>query len=123
MTETKSNSMRNPSFWQFKAKLSDGRILTDLFEINRNREQVKLIGLFYGNEHRATVELLDPTQRLILVRRTQQDYDEVSLKLVARRIVFLVGWQSTVEGRNVKTILHLYEDGSVTLKNNDGRSD
>jgi len=48
-------------------------------------------------------------QRLIAVQRQ-------SIKMGnLRKTVYLLGWQNTIEGKNVKSIMFIHEDGSVKL--------
>jgi len=122
MTPIESNPMQPHLFWTLKAKYKDGSIYEDPenFVFTVNRKKIALIGLFYKGEYRGTIEFLDPIQRPILVRRTQIDLTEQH-KEIGRRVFIVVGWQSTVGGRNVKSILELHSDGSIVMKNNDRR--
>jgi len=123
MSEQNSNSMQNPSFWSFKAELIDGSTLvgTDIYgELNRlGTGKLKLIQFFFGGELRGTIEYTF-LQRLIFIRRVEAVYMNGVLTPVS--FVYLVGWQSTVNGANVKCILELHPNGECVLKNTDGRS-
>jgi len=89
--------------------------------LNKIKEQIAFIGIFYDGKYYGTVEFSSPEQRLIFIKRTQQDVDQNYRSVGNKRIIWLIGWQSTVAGVNVKTIMELHEDGSMVLKNNDGR--
>ena len=117
MTENKqSNAI--PSFWQFKAKLKNNKIVSGWQEINRdyNRGNIEIIGFFYNNKYVGTIELKDPIQRHILVRRVKTEVTE-SLEALRQTITWLIGWQSTIEGKNVKAILELHQNGEIVMKN------
>jgi hypothetical protein len=123
MAAQKSNPMQNPLFWRWIAESRNQKLCCEVdFPISREvREQIKLIHFFYGEEYRGTIDLSDSVQRLILVRRHQQDYSEELKKVGEERIIWIIGWQSTVGGFNIKCILELHPNGKIVMKNNDGR--
>jgi hypothetical protein len=55
---------------------------------------------------------LKPDQRLIYRRRVHQDFHTGEIQ----KVIYLVGWQKTVNGKNVQSIAHIYEDGKIELK-------
>ncbi len=123
MAAQKSNPMRNPFFWRWIAESNDQKLCreTDFPIPPIVREQIKKIHFYYGEEYRGTIDVTDSAQRLILVRRHQQDYGEDFKQVGEERIIWIIGWQSTVGGCNVKCILELRPDGKIIMKNNDGR--
>jgi hypothetical protein len=119
-----SNATQLFSEWHITAYLEDNTVINQenfCGEINRNREKVRYLGLYWNNQLRGLVELVNPEQRLILVRRVREIRGEENLQLLGKQVVLLVGWQSTVNGKNTKALLYLCEDGIFTLKNSDGR--
>jgi|SRR6266849_1935481 len=53
--------------------------------------------------------VLEPGQRLIYRKRGWQDF-YTSEKLLE---IYMVGWQQTVNGRNIQSISHIFPDGHV----------
>ncbi len=53
---------------------------------------------------------LDNDQRLIYRRRVER-----SVGSDAPIVCYLVGWQQTIEGRNVQSIAYVFEDGTVEV--------
>ena len=54
---------------------------------------------------------LEPGQRLIYRRRVWQDFNTGQII----GYVYMVGWQQTIEGRNIQAIAHILPDGHVEL--------
>lgn len=54
--------------------------------------------------------VLEPGQRLILRHRSWQDLMNDQEKLFE---VWLVGWQQTINGKNIQSIAHVFMDGHV----------
>ena len=114
------SNQNNPIQWSWQAVYKDGSIY-DRQQFNElNREQVKIINLFFNGEYRGCVNLEDETQRLILIRRNKVFFNE-QFQSTGTYIIYLVGWQSTVNGKNVKALMELHPDGTIIMKNNDGR--
>ncbi len=117
-----SNPMRNPSLWKVVAELEDGSIIRPddfVYEINRVRTRVKKLGVHYNGQYRGTVDLTDPEQRLILFARNIKVIGVVSNQEISSDRVIHVGWQMTVNGRNVRCVMQLNNDGTVIVRNND----
>jgi hypothetical protein len=126
MSQPNGNPMQTQSFsdWHIVARLRDGSVIIQLDfvgEINRRREQVSCLELYFKNELKGRVDLSNSEQRLILVKRTRIDFGE-DRKQVGGQTTILVGWQSTIEGQNVKCLLFLFDNGEFTLRNYDNRS-
>jgi len=123
MSEQKEQSNAFPAFWSFKAELIDSSTLVgiDIYgDLNRlGAGKLRVIQLFFGGELRGSIEYT-PLQRLIFIRRVEAVY--VSGVLTPASFIYLVGWQSTINGANVKCILELHPNGGCILKNTDGRS-
>jgi len=62
---------------------------------------------------------LNDKKRLILLRRNIIKFKMAAKvpKALERKIVYLLGWQQTVNGRNVKAVMFIHEDGRVVLRN------
>ncbi|MHA1253063.1 MAG: hypothetical protein ACTSRP_23955, partial [Candidatus Helarchaeota archaeon] len=58
---------------------------------------------------------LEPEQRLIAVRRNTITYMLSDLSVKRRTTVYLLGWQKTINGKNVKRIMYIDENGEFTL--------
>jgi len=57
-------------------------------------------------------------QRLIAVRRIFIHYMTSPVRIVGQKIVYLLGWQETIRGRNHKCIMFIFDDGHVELSDN-----
>lgn len=62
---------------------------------------------------------ISPGMRPIFFKRHQRLY--VGTPHERHDVLFCFGYQETVGGRNVKTLLTLRPDGTVTIENHDGR--
>jgi len=111
--------MRNLTW---KAHYHDGEILSQFspdgsengyHDIDRNRLSHFAL---YENEKAVFSVRLHDGQRLIYRRRSIM---QGSGNLVG--VVYLVGWQMTYKGKNIKAINYVYGDGAVEL--DDDRSD
>jgi len=60
---------------------------------------------------------IEPGRRLIYRRRVleRMRFGKAEPELVKREIVYLVGWQATIGGRNVQDIAYVFPDGHVEL--------
>jgi hypothetical protein len=58
-------------------------------------------------------------QRLIFTRRRRIEVNPASEEVVDRSTTHLLGWQRTVEGRNVKGVTYWFEDGSCLVSDHD----
>jgi len=61
-----------------------------------------------------------PGRRIIRLSRNFAPIDvsrdgELKPSNVPKRTVYLLGWQMTVEGKNLQSVMYIYEDGSVQL--------
>ena len=106
------NTMSNPFFW--KAIYSDGSFLP-LFDgekenkypdIDRNR--LLFFELYLDSKLVIRIHLLDG-RRLVFRRRVFKQLNG------SEQAVYLVGWQSTVNGVNVQDIAYVFEDGHIDL--------
>jgi len=128
MSKNNSQSNEHPSFfWSFKAKLKNGDVIdcanTPWQFLNKPaiKPLIELIGLFYKGEYRGSIEYRDETQRPILIHR-HQEIREYGTNIRVKSIHFwIIGWQSTIGGKNTKSILFLYDNGEIVLRNHDGR--
>ena len=59
---------------------------------------------------------LSDKKRLILLRRNIVKFMMRSQKILKRKTVYLLGWQQTVNGRNVKAVMFIDEQGNVVLR-------
>jgi len=107
---------------KWKAHYNDGTILPQYNEdgtengyhsIERNR--LSHFVLYDENDKAVFSVRLNPDQRLIYRRRTAMRGS------VAQGLVYLVGWQMTIKGKNIKSIAYIFDDGAVELDND--RSD
>ena len=126
-----SNTMlRSSIYW--KAVYKDGTSLTQFEEgIEKKYPDIDRSKLVAFEIRKAAVNNnpdklffrlhLDPGRRLIYRRRVKDNYKiggtPGNPKLVPywQEVVYLVGWQATIEGRNVQDIAYIFSDGHVEL--------
>jgi hypothetical protein len=103
----------------WKAHYKDGTSLIcselpggkDYYKIDRT----KLIGfeLFDKETNKSVFRMpIEDGKRLIYRKRVHQNFHTNQIV----KIVYLVGWQKTVNGKNVQSIVHIFEDGSMDLR-------
>jgi len=107
-------------FWAgvyWRAVYKDGTVLLQTTKEGKknkyadiDRDKLKYFDLLDGNKLLFRLHL-EPGRRLICRRRTIGDVFDASKK----RVVWLIGWQWTVNGRNVQDIAWVYENGVVEL--------
>lgn len=56
---------------------------------------------------------IKPWQRLIAFRRVR-----ITGSGRVRQVIYALGWQCTIKGRNIKTINWIYPDGSIIVDDN-----
>ncbi len=98
------------------ARYNDGEILEQYKpDGNENRyadiDRSKLVSfVLLDDEDNHVFELhLDPGQRLIYRRRVRQACGEPPF------VVYMVGWQMTVAGKNVQSIVYISEDKEIHM--------
>jgi hypothetical protein len=80
-------------------------------------DQSRLVALEYipvSGEGGATVRL-PAGARPILFRRRHVHASVIEETSVVGHVIEVIGWQMTIDGTNVKSLLALYDDGSVLL--------
>lgn len=88
------------------------------FSLDFKTGEINAKGLVLRYKH-LDLALDDPRmsfdKRLIYFRRTRQDNGPEGIKFINR---FLLGWQATVEGKNIQFFIIAEPDGSVSIMNN-----
>jgi hypothetical protein len=75
-----------------------------------DRARLEAFALFQDDGETLVFALyLEPGQRLIFRRRVEQSPGG------EQTVVYLVGWQQTIEGRNVQSIAYIFPNGVVHL--------
>ncbi|MCH7561883.1 MAG: hypothetical protein IIC67_11070 [Thaumarchaeota archaeon] len=101
----------------WKAIYSDGKSLNQYNEdksVNKytdiDRNILKFFELYDKDKLILRVHLGD-SKRLIYRRR-------VSLRMegTITEVIYLVGWQKTIKGKNIQSINYIFEDGHIELK-------
>jgi len=54
-------------------------------------------------------------KRLILLRQRFVTYTTAPARILREDVIYLLGWQETIKGRNRKCIMFIHPDGSVEL--------
>jgi hypothetical protein len=75
-----------------------------------DRKQIERFELVDGVGHCVARLHLDTGQRLIYRRRV-----EMAQGSTGASVCHLMGWQQTVNGQNVQSILYIFEDGRVEM--------
>ena len=119
--------MHSSIYW--KAVYKDGTSLTQFEEdgkenkypdINRSKLvafEIRKAGIEDKPDKLLFKLFLDPGRRLIYRRRLldKMKFGKANPEFVSREIIYLVGWQATIGGRNVQDIAYVFEDGHVEL--------
>lgn len=88
------------------------------FTLDLNTGEINANGLILRYKH-LDLALSDPRmnfeKRLIYFRRTRQENTYEGPRITNR---FLLGWQATVDGKNIQFIIITEPDGSVSIMNN-----
>lgn len=107
-------------FW--KAIYNDGTYLVSSEEPGSNHygkiDRSKLIAfdiLDKETEKLIFRLVLEPEQRLIYRKRNYQDVISGGEKLME---IIMVGWQQTINGKNIQSISHIFDDGHVEQAGN-----
>jgi len=107
--------------WYWKAIYDDGSVFEQQDTPSLiDRERVRQVLLFFDDKLKANVIIESKEQRLILVKRTRLSVSE-SGEVLGSYSFILIGWHSTIEGKNVKAILELHPNGEIIMRNTDGR--
>jgi hypothetical protein len=110
--------------WNFLAYLDNGQTLegTEIFaDIFRLKDvKVKSLHCAYDEQVRLSIEYTH-SQRIIFFREVEGVLNAGGT-IVPIAHTYFVGWQSTVNGVNVKCINQLCPNGRIILRNTDGRA-
>jgi hypothetical protein len=102
-------------FYTWRATYKDGTVFDkskdDALSVDRlDRKQLKQFELVNQTGKSLMTLHLDPGQRLIY--RMRGDLDRGTGKDL---VCHLLGWQQTVGGQNVQSILYVFEDGRIEM--------
>jgi hypothetical protein len=104
----------------------DKQELLESFELLEN-EKIYAVSLIYGTfyingvkvnlitEEELGIPLRDAEYRIIYYRRMRQTLSESEIGKL-RLFCYLLGWQTTVNGKNIKRILQIYPNGNIFLQ-------
>jgi hypothetical protein len=89
-----------------------GKITVDLRDGSFLVDGAKL----FGNTNREYSNETDVKRRIIYFRITTRVFDAATLQQNSVNFVYAIGWQATVDGKNVKHIMYLHPDGKVVFE-------
>jgi hypothetical protein len=98
---------KQDALWWFQV----GKVLVDFRDGSFKVDGVKLYGSTDREYSEETVK-----KRIIYFRITTRVFDASSLQQNSVNFVYAVGWQATVDGKNVKHIMYLHPDGKVVFE-------
>ena len=103
---------------QWEAQYKDGTSLpqynadgTENRYADIDRSRLEAFSLVRADGSIALHLVLDPGQRLIYRLRVEQSTGPASSKIV----VYMAGWQQTINGQNIQSIAYVREDGGTVL--------
>jgi hypothetical protein len=101
-------------FYTWRATYKDGTVFDaskdhDLSVDRLDRKQLEQFGLVNQSGKSLMTLHLDPGQRLIYRRRVSRPDGAKD------SVCHLLGWQQTVGGQNVQSILYVFEDGRIEM--------
>lgn len=113
-----NTSFSSPWYWQ--AIYNDGSVVSinDTMPLNVDREKLSEFQICL-NGHIHSAFDFQKDMRLILLYRTQQEMTESGEMVGEPYKIIIVGWQSTVNGKNVKSIFELHPSGLMIIRNFD----
>jgi hypothetical protein len=101
---------------EWRAEYSDGSWLDQYNEdgaenkyVNIDRSRLAKFFIFQNKKVKLVVHLDKPERRLIYRRRASVGVTG------GRGVVYLVGWQETVDGKNFQCVCFLFDDGHVEV--------
>lgn len=89
-------------------KLYSVNLKTGMFSING-------VDIFPITEEELGLPLRDAHYRIIYYRRMQASFTPQQIEDSAL-LCHLLGWQTNIDGKNFKRILHIYDDGKLFLE-------
>jgi hypothetical protein len=87
------------------------KVMVDLIDGSFTVDEIKLYGSTEKEYSDETVK-----KRIIFFRITTRVFDAATLQQNSVNFVYAVGWQATVNGKNVKHIMYLHPDGKVVFE-------
>ena len=113
MSQPQTFSFESPWHWKALYKDKTEACSEEIMPGSIDRDKLFELQLWYGKNVVFAIEF-KPEQRLILFYRTQAEPQTGN-----KFCVMVAGWQSTLEGKNVKVILELLPNGLILMRNYD----
>ena len=99
----------------WRAHYNDGTFLDQGSQVGDKKDygaidRIKLIAFeILDEKKRVYMVHLQPGQRLIYRMRVSRDFYNADIQFT----IWLVGWQQTINGKNIQSIAHIFPDGHV----------